>query len=76
MTRAVIRKLGEAADVEITFLVSPFAQVPSILKSSPGPHGMFLICKATIAEPPHLSLGCPEISDRLFGAAVPTFKIL
>ncbi len=52
-----MQKLGEVALVEITFLVSPFAQLASILMSSPAPHGMFLICNAAIAEPPHLVPG-------------------
>ena len=52
-----IAKLGEGAAVEITFFVSPFAQLASILMSSPGPVGMFLICNAAITEPPHLVSG-------------------
>src|SRR5436190_23051159 len=64
-----IVKPGEAPLVEITFLVSPLAQVASILMSSPAPVGMFLICKAAITEPPHLVSGCPLISDKLVGAA-------
>src|SRR5512140_925544 len=55
-----IRNDGEAAEVEITFLVSPLAQVASILMSSPGPVGMFLICNAAITEPPTLLSGWPD----------------
>src|SRR5258708_39732090 len=63
-------KFGEPPLVEITFFVSPFAKLASILMSSPGPVGMFLICNAAITEPPHLVSGCPEISERLVGNAV------
>src|SRR4051794_5383829 len=62
-------KLGDVALVEITFLVSPFDQDASILRSSPAPVGMFLICKAAITEPPHFVSGCPLISEREIGAA-------
>src|ERR1700716_69104 len=67
-------KLGEAPLVEITFFVSPFAQLASILMSSPGPVGMFLMFKAAITEPPHLVSGWPLISEKLFGAAVAAFR--
>src|SRR5258708_38767995 len=62
-------KLGEPPLVEITFLVSPLAQLASILMSSPGPVGMFLICNAAITEPPHLVSGWPLTSDKPVGAA-------
>src|SRR5216117_2973786 len=62
-----IVKNGDAAEVEITFFVSPFAQLTSILMSSPAPVGMFLICNAVITEPPHVVSGRPLISERLFG---------
>ena len=52
-----IAKLGEPPQVEITALVSPLEYVASILKSSPAPVGMFLICNATFTAPPHLSSG-------------------
>src|SRR6266550_8726758 len=60
---------GTPALVPMMFFMSPLAQLASILMSSPAPHGMFLICKAIITEPPHLSVGWPEISERLFGDA-------
>ena len=52
-----IAKLGEADEVAITYLVAPLAQLASILMSSPGPVGMFLICNAAITAPPHLVSG-------------------
>src|SRR5260221_6822999 len=64
-----IAKFGEAELVPITFFVSPFAKLASILMSSPAPVGMFLICNAAITDPPHLVSGWPEISERLFGDA-------
>jgi hypothetical protein len=48
---------GDAAEVEITALVSPFAHVASNLMSSPGPVGMFLICNAAITAPPTFESG-------------------
>jgi hypothetical protein len=63
-----IAKFGEVALVEITCLVSPFAQLASILKSSPAPLGMFLICNAAMTEPPHFVSGCPLISEKLVGS--------
>src|SRR5258707_3229426 len=63
-------KLGEPPLVEITFLVSPLARLASILMSSPGPVGMFLMFNAAITEPPHLVSGWPLTSDKAVGAAV------
>src|SRR4051812_30673386 len=64
-----IAKVGEVAAVEITCLVAPEAYEASILKSSPAPVGMFLICNAPITAKPTLLSGWPEISDRAVGAA-------
>jgi hypothetical protein len=50
-------KLGEAPDVEMTCLTSPCVYVASILMSSPGPVGMFLICNAVDTAQPHLVEG-------------------
>src|SRR5262245_3973019 len=62
-----IVKNGDVDEVEITFFVAPFAQLMSNLMSSPGPVGIFLICSATITEPPHLLSGWPVISESAFG---------
>ena len=52
-----IAKLGEPPLVEITALVSPLAYVASILKSSPAPVGMFLICNAAVHRTAPLVVG-------------------
>jgi CheY-like chemotaxis protein len=55
--------------VLFTAFVSPLDQVASILMSSPGPVGMFLICKAAVIAPPTFESGCPERTESVKAVA-------